>query len=382
MINCKFTSIADDIPRLDLGNLPAYLPSECPVPVVTPQQVFTKLRKVKMGKSGGPDCLPPRVIKEFAYELCFPLANIFNCSLGEGIVPEIWKKAFVVPVPKTHPPSLDSLRPISLTCIFAKIFEDFVVDWILSDIRLTIDNHQFGSLKGSSTTHCLVRLLDDIHTVLDKPQNSAVVIATDFSKAFDRVDHNIVINKFIQLGVRTSLIPWIASFLSNRLQAVRYNGVLSTWETLHAGVPQGTKIGPISFLVMINDFVPNQLDIKHYKYVDDLTLCQTFSDPTESSSMQGELNHLQQWSDSNKMKLNPTKCQYMNICFQRSPAHIPPFVISDFQISQTKCMKLLGIYIQSNLKWDSQINNMCGNFNRRLFFLRQLKRSLVSVKDL
>ena len=75
MINCKFTSIADDIPRLDLGNLPAYLPSECPVPVVTPQQVFTKLRKVKMGKSGGPDCLPPRVIKEFAYELCFPFSQ-------------------------------------------------------------------------------------------------------------------------------------------------------------------------------------------------------------------------------------------------------------------------------------------------------------------
>ena len=256
-------------------------------------------------------------------------------------MPEIWKKAFVVPVPKTHPPCLDSLRPISLTCIFAKIFEDFVVEWILNDIILAIDSHQFGSLKGSSTTHCLVRFLDDIHTVLDKPANSAVVIATDFSKTFDRVDHNIVINKFIKLGVRTSLIPWIASFLSNRLQAVRYNGVLSIWETLQAGVPHETKIGPISFLVMINDFAPSQLGINHYKYVDDLTLCQTFSDPNECSSLQNELNRLQQWSDLNNMKLHPAKCRYTNICFQRNPAHIPPFVISDFQIEQTEYMKFI-----------------------------------------
>ena len=133
---------------------------------------------------------------------------------------------------------------------------------------------------------------------------------------------------------------------------------------------------------MINDFAPSQLGINHYKYVDDLTLCQTFSDLNECSNLQGELNRLQQWSDSNKMKLNPAKCQYMNICLQRNPAHIPPFVISDFQIQQTECMKLLGVYIQSDLKWDSQINNMCRNFNRRLYFLRQLKRSKVSVKNL
>ena len=116
--------------------------------------VFNKLKKVKLGKSGGPDCLPPRIIKEFAYELCFPLANICNCSLCEGVVPEIRKKAFVVPVPKTNHPTIDTLRPISLTCIFSKVFEEFVVEWILSDIQSFIDKFQFGSLKGSSTSHC------------------------------------------------------------------------------------------------------------------------------------------------------------------------------------------------------------------------------------
>ena len=148
------------------------------------------------------------------------------------------------------------------------------MEWILSDIQSFIDKFKFGSLKGSSTSHCLVKLLDDIHCVLDKPNNSAVLIAIDFSEAFDRVDHNIIINQFMNLGVRTSLIPWLCGFLSDHLQAIRYKGDISAWERLHAGVPQGTNIGPIAFLVIINNFVPDL-----------------------------------------KMKLNPAKCQYMNIFF-------------------------------------------------------------------
>ena len=130
-----------------------------------------------------------------------------------------------------------------------------------------------------------------------------------------------------------------------------------------SGVPQGTKIGPIAFLVMINDFVPDLPAVKHYKYVDDLTLSQTLSNPNESSNMQNVLNDLNQWTDLNKMKLNPAKCQYMNISFQRNQPDPPTFDILDSHINQTDCLKLLGIYIQSNLKWDSQVNNMYGNFN-------------------
>ena len=112
---------------------------------------------MKLSKSGGPDCIDPRLIMEFAYELSFPLTEIFNCSLTEGIVPNIWKMAYKVPVPKCHPLNIEQLRPISLTCIFSKSFEDFVVKWIADDIRPVIDKSQFGSLKGRSTTHYLVR---------------------------------------------------------------------------------------------------------------------------------------------------------------------------------------------------------------------------------
>ena len=128
------------------------------------------------------------------------------------------------------------------------------MEWILSDIQLFIGKYQFGSLKCSPVLHCLVRLLEDSHSVLDKPQNCAVLIATDSSKAFSRVDHNIVINKLIQLGVRASLIPWLSSFYQTdywyrQLSTIMFcqcMGVFACWSSTR------TKLEPISVLVMIN----------------------------------------------------------------------------------------------------------------------------------
>ena len=371
-INNTFIAATRDIPALDHARLPAYLPSHSPPPTITPEEVYKKLNKIKIGKSEGPDCFPPRLIKDFAYELCFPLTNIFNCSMREGIVPDIWKMSYIVPIPKSNPPTLNNLRPISLTCVFAKIFEDFVVDWILEDIRILNDKHQFGSLKGSSTTHYLVKLLDDIQKAVDFPKHSAALITTDFSKAFDRIDHHILIEKFIHLGVRTSILPWICSLLSSRSQAVRYNGTLSNWETVKAGVPQGTKIGLIAFLVMFNDFVTDHQEVTHYKYVDDMTLSQSFKNSENAIGLQNELDCLQQWADTNNMKINPPKCQALSICFQRTPAVPPSFHIGNSAITNTSCMKILGVHLQSNLKWDTQINSMCKAFNYKLYLLRQL----------
>ena len=112
----------------------------------------------------------------------------------------------------TTPSYYSTTHPISLTCFFAKIFQDFVVKWIMNDIGNSLDNNQFGSLKGSSTTHCLVKLLNDVGRETDKLNRSGVIMATDFSKAFDRVNHLYVVEKFISLGVRPSIIPWICDF--------------------------------------------------------------------------------------------------------------------------------------------------------------------------
>ena len=157
------------------------------------------------------------------------------------------------PIPKTtSPQSLTDLGPIAITPLPSLICEDFVFDWAYSDIKTTIDSQQFGNMKSSSTTHCLVSFLDFIHSHLDKRNTSHAVAFVDFRKAFDLVDHTVVITKAISLGLNPNLITWLAGFLHGRRQAVRYQGCVS-FQHLICGIPQGTKRGPLCFLILIND---------------------------------------------------------------------------------------------------------------------------------
>ena len=124
-INDFFKSVAEDVPAMDAENLPAYLPDPSPPPRIQPWDVYQQGKKVKVGKAVGPDMIPSRIIKDFACELSILLAHIFSTSIAEGVVPKMWKRAVVVPVPKTTPASIDKLHPISLTDRFAKVFEGF-----------------------------------------------------------------------------------------------------------------------------------------------------------------------------------------------------------------------------------------------------------------
>ena len=127
----------------------------------------------------------------------------------------------------------------------SKVQEDFAVRWLIDDVKHEIDPKQFGCLKGTSTTYCLLDILENWLSALDQPGRYLRVCYLDFSKAFDHIDHNILVKKLIDLGVRRSLIRWICSFLSCWRQAVKLEGLISEWESVHAGVPQGTKLGPI-----------------------------------------------------------------------------------------------------------------------------------------
>lgn len=188
------------------------------------------LQKTKAGKAGGPDGISSRIIREFAYELSKPLADILNKSYEEGVCPPQWKKAVVVPIPKTKPATWDKLRPVSLTDHFAKVAEGFMAKWLLEDMESVIDPNQYGNRKGVSTTHYLIKLMDTLHMNANKPGHLSTIVITDFSKAFDLVDHNILMRKFISLGVRPSVVTWISSFLDEREQCVRYRGQTSDWK--------------------------------------------------------------------------------------------------------------------------------------------------------
>ena len=167
---------------------------------------------------------------------------------------------------------MGDIRPISLTPDFGKTFEYFLSRWIMTDIKANIDPDQYGNLRGSSTSHYLVKLLDYVLKGLEKPNTLAVITLIDFKKAFDLVDHSVAVRELYLMGCRPELLPVISNFLEDREHRVLYGEALSEWQGITCGVPQGTLLGPILFLCLANSIAMNAP--LHLKFVDDLSLAE------------------------------------------------------------------------------------------------------------
>ncbi|KAI8502635.1 hypothetical protein Bbelb_193370 [Branchiostoma belcheri] len=288
-INATLSKIRRSLPRLDINHLPAFLPAPQP-----PQ-----LRNVRTRKAAGPDNITGRFIKEFAFELSQPLTSILNASSNEGHVPKEWYEATVTPLPKTKPPKVCELRPVSLTSLLAKVCESFIAKWTMSDIITNIEPQQIGGLPGRSTAHCLVDILHHLSKTSDQRRTVSSILMTDFAKAFDMVDHATARQRLLELGCRPSLLSCICDLLTGRRQRVLYQGTLSTWEDLTCGLPQGTAI--------IN-CATKDVRARDWKFVDDLTIidCRLLH---QTSHLQEDLDTLERWSSESYMKLHPAKCK-------------------------------------------------------------------------
>ena len=378
-LNCHFARICNELPSLNLAALSAYLPGPRP-PTIDREEVYKRLRRLNASKAGHPTDVPIRLLKEFAYELSLPLTIIFNNCLNNGHFPSSWKTASVCPVPKTSPVTeYNQLRPISITPIIARVFEGFLAEWVMADIKHQIDPKQFGNMKGSSVSHYLVSLLDDLQRGLDKPSHHATICTIDFMKAFDLIDHTKALQKLIQLDVNPAIITVIASFLTQRTQTTRYCGTSSSEQELSCGVPQGTKLGPVIFLIMINDAA--ETTSKRWKYVDDVTIGEVVH-KAEPSHLQSHVDALSTWSELNSMKPKPEKCKVMHVSFLRNGPPSPVITIGNQVLESVTSLRLLGVIIQTNLKWDLQVEQVIKRASRRLYILCKLKRNGVPTSDL
>jgi hypothetical protein len=338
---------------------------------------------INIRKAPGPDgeAVPNWLLRDFAAILCEPLCAIFNQSLREGHFPSSWKQANVLPIPKTQPPtSIDNdLRPISLTPTISKIFEALVGRHIISAMHGKFDQQQFGAIRGRSTVHALI---DVTHTWLKALDggNSVRAVFIDYRKAFDHVQHSIVLRKMAAFGVEPVLINWLHSFLTDRRQRVKVGKSYSKWVSLPGSLPQGTWLGPLLFLGLINDL---KSFVHIDKFVDDVTLSEIVPKGSNISCMQVACSEVEQWSTANCMNINPKKTK--EIIFGPLSKLEPDSLslnVGGQNLQPVKVFKLLGLHINQTLKWDDHILQVSSKINKRLYFLKHLKKAGMSNDDL
>ena len=285
-----------------------------------------------------------------------------------------------MPISKEQPARIDRLRPVALTDHFIKVAEKFMTKWVVEDIGPNLDVKQFGSRSGRSTNHCLVDIVNFLAKNADKLNTRTTVVTTDFTSAFDRVDHTVVVSKLVLSGCRPAIIPWIVDFLCNRTQSVRYLGEMSQWAPVTAGVPQGTRLAPILFLVLFNDALLSS-NLERWKYVDDMTIAEARKRGS-ISEMQNNLDDLQSWCETNNMKLNARKCHVMVVDFGKTHEPLVDLSLGNQTLDKVQSVKILGVLLQENLKWDVHVNGMVTRANKRIYMLRTLKPFRLPIEDL
>ncbi len=282
-------------------------------------------------------------------------------------MPTVWKSANIAPLAKVNPPTLlhKHIRPISLTPVLAKLMESFTCKWVMDA----------GSIKGSSTVHALVEMVHLWQQALDQQGKVLRILLLDYSKAFDRVDHTLLLQKLANSGVHDCLTRWFTSFLCGRRQRTKIGDTVSEWSTINAGVPQGTLFGPVGFVIHINDL---HTRLPTFKYVDDSTLWEVYSLVGGDSQLQEATSEGVQWSDDNLMDVNCDKTKELLACFARKVPDIPCITIKGKPIERVTKTKLLGVTISSDLTWDAHITELHSKGSQRLYFLRLLQRAGVA----
>ena len=294
-----------------------------------------------------------------------------------------WKLADVTPIPKRKPVKdvKKDLKPISLTTCLSKLAEDLVVTNYVKPAALRVlDDRQYGAVPKSSTTLALLEMIHCWTNATDGNGSSVRTILFDYRKAFDLIDHKILITKLSTLNLPHSIINWIIDFLTNRQQRTKLaEGCVSEWGLVPSGVPQGTKLGPWLFVIIIIDL--SILDAALWKYVDDTTVSEIIP-KGQSSSAQEYVDSVADWSADNRFQLNIDKCKEIRISFSKNNADLPPLFINGQELEVVQNAKLLGVTITNNLSWNLHINETIKKASKRLYFLRQLKRARVPTSDL
>ena len=343
---------------------------------VTPEEVRRELLRLRR-KSPGPDGLPFWVFKVSADYLCYAVSSLFNRSFKECRFPTCFKAANVCPVPKvSQPRSLSDFRPISLLCSLSKVLEKMMLKKvILPTVIVKLKPTQFAyiSRPGSGTVSALVLTYHKILEFLDHSSGCVRLLTTDFSKAFEKIPHEKIINSCIEFGLPSYAVSWISSFLFARQQRVVLNDKFSDWTPITSGVPQGSVLGPVLFCMAIDDLVSQCRNTSVIKYADDVTFLHFVRNPADDN-LQCEWDNLVEWSRQSGLPVNEEKCKIFDVVTRKDIVPHPVMMSNGVQVKQVSSMSFLGVVFSCNLKWNLHFDSVYKKAMRRVFVIRNLRK--------
>jgi len=337
-------------------------------PEIHKEGIIKLVKDLKPGKAPGPDAIrrDDLLIDVNLTSQC--LTHIFNKSLQTSKLPIAWKTANITPLHKKGPvDTANNYRPISLTSIPCKILEHIVLRNLNSKINDILHQRQHGFRRGLS---CETQLCSTMHDILSAAENSNSIhaVVLDFTKAFDRVPHSLLLQKLAAIETIDSyLINRIHNFLLDRSQQVILDGTSSSSLPVTSGVPQGSVLGPTLFLIYIND-LPEAIDCSVSLFADDTLMYQTVNNSLDETRFQNNIDSLHQWALRWGMEFNASKCHIMSFHAQRV---LPDYTLGGEVLKHVDQTRYLGVTIQSNFKFNSHIDDKVSKAKQQLGMVKR-----------
>ena len=302
------------------------------------------------------------MIKHGKEHIKLPLTHICNLSFSTGVFPCELKIANVVPIFKTNDEIIFSnYRPVSVLPVLSKLIERLMYNRLIQYINENklLYKYQFGFQTGKSTHMTLIVLLDKISEALERGE-CVIGVFLDFSKAFDTVDHSILLKKMHKYGIQGLALRWFEDYLYNRKQYVTYNSYKSNYELIKCGVPQGSILGPLLFLLYINDLSSVSEACFSILFADDTNMFITGHNVNEMcNQLNADLFRVQEWLHCNKLSINVLKTHYMIFTPRNKVVDYISIIIDSTKLSRVYVTKFWGVQIDSQLSWKMHINYIC-----------------------
>uniref|UniRef100_A0A674AJ45 Reverse transcriptase domain-containing protein n=1 Tax=Salmo trutta TaxID=8032 RepID=A0A674AJ45_SALTR len=349
---------------------------------VSVEEVLNLLKSLPDGKSTGYDLMDNFLLRCTAPQIAVPLRYIFNWSLEKWMFANVWKHAKLCPIPKDckEPATPANSRPISLLPTLSKILEGIVSRqiWEYMENNDLITANQHAYRKNHSTTTALVDMTDQWLNAMDNGKFVGVLFL-DFSAAFDLVDHEIILTKLMHYGFKEVALNWVQSYLTDRKQSTYINGSFSSPHALNCGIPQGSCLGPLLYLIYTNDLSYALAETQATVFADDTTIYAAGQSVQQvQQALQGDLENIREWVCQNKLVLNTKKTKVMLVCStrKRPKQHGIQLSMGGVQIEEVAETKLLGVQLDNCLSWSSQITNLCKKIIKTACIIRRIAKYL------